>query len=149
MMNNYSHCSVMTKGCIAGRIQDWYFGTWMFLKGSECDSLPLFSSCSLKESIGSWGIPTNLGVAVLSAVRGRYLGGAFGKTVAVHLGTQWIICPCEIRCRLLSVIEKGEWKKKPTQKPGIALYVYWAPVPSSSVEKTKQNRNTRRLSLFK
>lgn len=112
MMNNYSHCSVMTKGCIAGRIQDWYFGTWMFLKGSECDSLPLFSSCSLKESIGSWGIPTNLGVAVRSVVRGRYLGGAFGKTVAVHLGTQWIICPCEIRCRLLSVIEKGERKKK-------------------------------------
>lgn len=112
MMNNYSHCSVMTKGCIAGRIQDCYFGTWMFLKGSECDSLPLLSSCSLKESIGSWGIPTNLGVAVLSVVGGRYLGGAFGKTMEVHLGTQWIICPCEIRCRLLSVIEKGEWKKK-------------------------------------
>lgn len=112
MMNNYSHCSVMTKGCIAGRIQDWYFGTWMFLKGSECDSLPLLSSCSLKESIGSWGIPTNLGVAVLSVVGGRYLGGAFGKTMEVHLGTQWIICPCEIRCRLLSVIEKGGWKKK-------------------------------------
>lgn len=60
---------------LGGRVGAESWGTLMFLKGSECGSLSLFSSCNVEDSIGMRNISDDSRFAVLSALKDVYSQG--------------------------------------------------------------------------
>lgn len=73
-MNKKLLCKAISKAGLGGRLRA-DSGALMFAEGSECDSLPLFGSCNLKDSIGMRNIENNSRIAVLSVLQDMYSQG--------------------------------------------------------------------------